>query len=106
MLVMMPSQMSVVDDISRRWTDMLWSGSRRVRESMSGNQVRRIYYSIVGIYVVWSFICAYLFSTYGTPKLMTIVIANLNNVAIGATALHLLWINMRLVAGGAATALV
>ncbi len=29
MLVMMPSQMSIVDDISRRWTDMLWSGSRR-----------------------------------------------------------------------------
>ena len=38
----------------------------------------------------------YLFSTYGTPKLMTIVIANLNNLAIGATAVHLLWINCRL----------
>jgi hypothetical protein len=27
---------------------------------------------------------------------MTIVIANLNNLAIGATAVHLLWINCRL----------
>ncbi|HEY4310334.1 MAG TPA: Nramp family divalent metal transporter [Pirellulales bacterium] len=96
MLVMLPSQMSVVDDISRRWTDIFWSGSRRVRESMSGNQVRRIYYSILGLYVLWSLVCAYLFSTYGTPKLMTIVIANLNNLAIGVTALHLLWINTRL----------
>ena len=96
MLVMLPSQMSIVDDISRRWTDILWSGSRRVRETMSGNQVRRIYYSILGLYVLWSLVCAYLFSTYGTPKLMTIVIANLNNLAIGVTALHLLWINARL----------
>jgi len=96
MLVMLPSQMSIVDDFSRRYTDILWSGSRRVRESMSGNQVRRIYYTILSLYVLWSLVCAYLFSTYGTPKLMTIVIANLNNLAIGATALQLLWINTRL----------
>ena len=63
---------------------------------MSGNQVRRIYYSILALYVLWSLVCAYLFSTYGTPKLMTVVIANLNNLAIGLTALHLLWINCRL----------
>jgi hypothetical protein len=96
MLVMLPSQMSIVDDVSRRWTDILWSGSQQVRENLSGNQVRRIYYTILSLYVLWSLVCAYLFSTYGTPKLMTIVIANLNNVAIGITAVHLLWINTRL----------
>lgn len=63
---------------------------------MSGNQVKRIIYTILGSYVMWSIVCAYLFSTYGTPKLMTIVIANLNNLAIGVTAFHLLWINRTL----------
>jgi len=58
--------------------------------------VRRIYYAILSFYVLWSFVCAYLFSTYGTPKLMTLVIANLNNLAIGITSFHLLWINCRL----------
>jgi hypothetical protein len=96
MMVMLPSQMSIVDDFSRRWTDILWSGSRRIRDTMSGNQAKRIYYAILGGYVLWSAVCAYLFNTYGTPKLMTIVIANLNNLAIGATAFHLLWINCRL----------
>jgi hypothetical protein len=96
LMVMLPSQMSIVDDFSRRWTDIFWSGSRRVRESMSGGQVRRIYYGILGGYVLWSAVCAYLFSVYGTPKLMTLVIANLNNVGIGLTALHLLWVNCRL----------
>ncbi|MBI4601771.1 MAG: Nramp family divalent metal transporter [Planctomycetes bacterium] len=96
MLVMLPSQMSIVDDFSRRWTDAIWTASRRVRERMAPGQVKRIYYAILGSYVLWSFACAYLFSTYGTPKLMTIVIANLNNVAIGITAFQLLWINHRL----------
>jgi hypothetical protein len=41
-------------------------------------------------------VAAYLFSTYGTPKLMTLIIANLNNLAIGITAFQLLWINLTL----------
>ena len=94
--VMLPSQMSIVDDFSRRWTDILWSGSTSVRDSLSGNQVKRVYYLILGSYVLWSIVCAYLFSTYGTPKLMTLVIANLNNLAIGVTAIHLWWINRTL----------
>ncbi len=95
MTVMLPSQMSIVDDVSRRWTDILWSGSRRIRGRMSGNAVKQIYYAILSFYVLWTFVCAYLFSTYGTPKLMTLVIANLNNLAIGITSFHLLWINCR-----------
>jgi hypothetical protein len=94
LLVMLPSQMAIVDDFSRRWTDILWSGSRRIRgSSLRGNDVKRIYYLIVSVYVLWTAICAYLFSTYGTPKLMTLVIANLNNLSIGVTSFHILWIN-------------
>lgn len=94
--VMLPSQMSIVDDFSRRWTDMVWSGSRRVRDSLRGHQVSRIYYSILGVYVLWTVVVTYLFSTYGTPTLMTLVIANVNNLAIGLTAFHLLYINVTL----------
>lgn len=96
LMVMLPSQLSIVDDFSRRWTDILWSGSRRVRNNLSGNQVRKIYYAILGSYVLWSAVCAWIFSRYGTPKLMTLVIANLNNLAIGATSFHVLWINRTL----------
>lgn len=91
--VMLPSQMSIIDDFSRRWTDGVWTGSGYVRKNFKPNQVEWIYYSILAAYLLWSLVCAYLFSTYGTPKLMTIVIANLNNIALGVTALQLLWIN-------------
>lgn len=90
MAVMLPSQMSIVDDFSRRWTDALWTANAQVRDNLRANQVPWIYYSVLTAYVLWSFVCAYFFTT---PKLMTIVIANLNNLAIGVTALQLLWIN-------------
>jgi hypothetical protein len=91
MMVMFPSQMSVVDDFSRRWTDTIWTANRRVRHSMEAHQVKWIYYTILSTYVMWSFICAYFFQTQ--PKLMTETIANLNNVAIGLTSFQLLWVN-------------
>jgi hypothetical protein len=96
LMVLLPSQMSIVEDFSRRWTDILWSASRRVRDHWHEDQVKYIYYTILGFYVAWTFVAAYLFSRYGTPKLMTLIIANLNNLAIGITAFHLLWINRRL----------
>ncbi len=94
LMVMLPSQMSIVDDFSRRWTDAIWSANRRVRESMRPHQVKYIYYAIISAYVLWSFVCAYAFSS--TPKLMTDFIANFNNLAIGITSFQLLWINHRL----------
>lgn len=94
LMVMMPSQMSIVDDFSRRWTDAIWSASRWVRETMDPHQVKYIYYAILSAYVLWSLLCAYLFSS--VPKLMTDFIANFNNLALGITAFQLLWINHRL----------
>lgn len=91
--VMLPSQMSIVDDISRRWTDAIWTAVPQVRNTFRDNQVQWIYYTILTIYVFWSFIFAYFLAT---PRMMTIILANLNNVAIGITSLQLLWINRTL----------
>lgn len=95
LLVLFPSQISVVDETSRRWTDAIWSASKRVRTNLGEYQVRIVYYSLAGIYFVWCLISLYLFGVYGTPRLMTIVIANLGNFALGLTAFQLLWINCR-----------
>ena len=96
LMVFLPSQMAIVDGFSRRWTDIIWSSSTRVRENMSGGQVRYIYYGILSAYVVWSYIAATIFLRFGdAPTLMVTVIANLNNVALGLTAFHVLWINCK-----------
>ena len=94
LLVLLPSQMSIVEDVCRRWTDIIWSGSRRVRETMQTHQVGRIYYTILVIYVFWSFLCAWYFTRFESPKVMVLVIANLNNIGLGITAFLLLRNNL------------
>jgi hypothetical protein len=96
LMVVLPSQMSIVDEFSRRWTDIFWSGVPAVRARMRGESAWVLYYAILGCYLLWSVACAAVFNRYGTPKLMTVVIANLNNVSIGVTSVHLWWINRRL----------
>ena len=91
--VMLPSQMSIIDDFSRRWTDAVWTAVPGVRRRLGPHQVHWIYYGILTVYVMWSFVFAYALQT---PYLMTLILANLNNVAIGLTAFQLLWINLTL----------
>ena len=96
LLIFLPSQMAIVEGFSRRWTDILWSGNQRVRDNMQPDKVKYIYYSILGAYVLWSFVAATIFLNFGdAPTVMVTVIANLNNIALGLTAFHLLWINRR-----------
>jgi hypothetical protein len=94
LMVFLPSQMSIVDDVARRWTDIIWSDSARLRNRWRDDQVGIIYYSILAMYVIWSYIIATVFLLFGdAPALMVTTIANFNNVAIGMTAFHILWIN-------------
>jgi hypothetical protein len=93
LLVLLPSQLSVVDEVGRRWTDVAWSASKCVRNQFSDHQVKIVYYGLVAAYFVWCLLSLYLFGVYGTPRSMTLVIANLGNLALGITSFHLLWIN-------------
>lgn len=94
LMIFLPSQMAIVEDFARRWTDIIWSGNQRVREKMKTDKVKYIYYGILSAYVVWSFLAATFFLSFGNaPTVMVTVIANLNNIALGLTAFHVLWIN-------------
>jgi len=67
-----------------------------VRDNLPESSVRWVYYGMLGLYVVWSYFCAWLFGAYGSPKLMFLVIANFNNLALGLTALAILRNNLRM----------
>ena len=95
--VFLPSQMSIVENFARRWTDIIWSGSKRVRTTMKPHQANRVYYTILAAYVFWSFTWLTIFLLIRKPPaLMTDIIANLNNLALGATAILLWRVNTRL----------
>jgi len=94
--VLLPSQMSIIEDVCRRWTDILWSGSKKIREEMKPDQVKRIYYTILGLYIFWTFFVLTLFQIFGNPKTMVLLIANLNTIGIGFTSFLILRMNCRL----------
>ena len=87
-LVLAPGQISVGDQIARRWTDIVWTASSRIKR-MGGNHVKYVYYSILGMYAVWG-----LFVLWRLPALDIAKIgAVLGNFALGFSALHALYAN-------------
>jgi hypothetical protein len=55
-LILFTTFVGILDLFTRVFTDTIWSVSKRVRESrIIKNDVRRLYYLILGIYVIWAF---------------------------------------------------
>ena len=50
--ILFSSQISVIDLFSRMITDIVWTGSQRVRD-WRGGDVRAVYYAILAVFVIW-----------------------------------------------------
>jgi len=84
-------QLDIVDCMTRTITDLLWSGSRRVRE-WRGGDVRAVYYSVLAVIIVWGIIALKL----AQPIVLLQLSANIAGVVFVVASLHLLYINTRL----------
>ncbi len=91
-LIMAPTQISQLDNICRRWTDVLWIGSNKLRR-LEGNQVKYVYYTLLALYASWGLVALRL-----TPNPLALAIATgvVWNFALGFSAFHTLWVNMTL----------
>ncbi len=90
-LILFPNQIVSADIIARRWTDIIWSCSRRA-QTMSGHQVKYVYYGILSLYGVWGLVAL----TYFKPLQIATISGVLMNVALGFSALHTLYVNRTL----------
>ena len=91
-IVLWPGQLSDIDNIVRRWTELIWTGSKRVKH-LRGNQVKYIYYTIMGLYFLWGLIALRLTPN---PLFLAVVTGSLRNLGMSATALHALYVNRKL----------
>jgi hypothetical protein len=85
------TQLDALDGMTRSVTDILWTGSRRVR-SWRGGDVRAVYYSVLVLIVLWGVIALRL----AQPILLLQIGANVAGVVMVIASLHLLYINSRL----------
>lgn len=85
------SQLDILEGAVRAVTDILWTGSKRLRE-WRGGDVRAVYYSVLAIVVVWGIIALRL----AQPIILLQIGANVASVVFIIASLHLLYVNTRL----------
>jgi hypothetical protein len=85
------TQLDLLDGMVRTLTDILWTGSRRVR-AWRGGDVRAVYYCVLGVVVLWAIIALRL----AQPIVLLLIAANVAGVVFVIASLHLLYINTRL----------
>jgi uncharacterized protein YhhL (DUF1145 family) len=88
--ILFKTQLDCVEGMTRSVTDILWTGSARVR-AWRGGDVRAVYYSVLGAVVVWGIIALNL----AQPVMLLQLGANIAGVIFVIASLHLLYLNTR-----------
>ena len=89
-LVLAPNQITAADGLIRRWTELLWTGNRKLHK-LEANKVRYVYFSLLTAYLIWGLVIL----VWTGDKPLTIVKASsvIMNFALGFSALHTLAVN-------------
>jgi hypothetical protein len=89
--VLFKTQLDQLEGMVRAITDILWTGSSRVR-AWRGGDVRAVYYSVLGAVVLWGIVALRL----AQPFFLLQIGANMAGFVLVIASLHLLYVNTRL----------
>lgn len=88
--ILFKTQLDVIEGMTRSITDILWTGSARVRRAVDGD-ARAVYYAVLGVVVVWGIVALKL----AQPVMLLQIGANIGGVVFVICSLHLLYLNVR-----------
>ncbi len=89
--VLFKTQLDIVEGMTRSITDILWTGSKRIR-SWRGGDVRVVYYAVLALIAVWGVIALRL----DQPIVLLQLGANMAGIVFVVSSLHVLYVNTRL----------
>jgi hypothetical protein len=89
--VLFKTQLDQLEGMVRAITDILWTGSSRVR-TWRGGDVRAVYYGVLGAVVLWGIVALRL----AQPFLLLQISANMAGFVFVIAAPHLLYVNTKL----------
>jgi hypothetical protein len=89
--ILFKTQLDILEGMVRAVTDILWTGSRRLRE-WRGGDVRAVYYAVLAAVVLWGVFALRL----AQPIVLLQLGANVGGVVFIVASLHLLYVNTRL----------
>jgi hypothetical protein len=88
--ILFKTQLDILEGMVRSITDILWTGSRRIR-NWRGGDVRAVYYTLLGIIALWGVIALRL----AQPIILLKIAANVAGLVFVIGSLHLLYLNTR-----------
>jgi Mn2+/Fe2+ NRAMP family transporter len=89
--ILFKTQLDLLEGMVRAITDILWTGSRRLR-TWRGGDVRAVYYAVLALVVAWGVVALGL----APPIVLLQLSANVAGVVLVIASLHLLYVNTRL----------
>ncbi len=90
-LVLAPSMATSADGIIRRWVDVFWTSSKKLR-SFDPKNIRYVYFGVLSIYAVFGMTML----TLEAPETLLIVATMIFNFALGFSCWHTLAVNILL----------
>ncbi len=89
--ILFKTQLDQLEGMTRAITDILWTGSSRLR-GWRGRDVRAVYYCVLAIAVLWGIVALRL----AQPFLLLQIGANMAGLVLVIGSVHLLYVNTRL----------
>src|SRR5688572_14781091 len=89
--ILFKTQLDILEGMVRAITDILWTGSKRMR-AWRGGDVRIVYYAVLTVVVLWGIIALRL----AQPITLIMIGANMAGVVFVISACHLLYVNTTL----------
>jgi hypothetical protein len=89
--ILFKTQLDILEGMTRAVTDILWTGSRRIR-AWRGGDVRVVYYGVLVVVSLWGIVALRLTQ----PIVLLALSANMAGIVFVISSLHLLYVNTRL----------
>jgi hypothetical protein len=89
--ILFKTQLDILEGMTRAVTDILWTGSRRIR-AWRGGDVRVVYYGVLIVVSLWGIIALRLTQ----PIVLLALSANMAGIVFVISSLHLLYVNTRM----------
>jgi hypothetical protein len=89
--ILFKTQLDQLEGMTRAITDILWTGSSRLR-AWRGGDVRTVYYCVLAVAVLWGIVALRL----AQPFFLLQISANMAGLVLVIGALHLLYVNTHL----------
>lgn len=89
--ILFKTQLDILEGMTRAITDILWTGSSRIR-AWRGGDVRIVYYGVLAVVVLWGIVALRLTQ----PIILLALSANMAGIVLVFSSLHLLYVNTRL----------